>query len=98
MGGYYPGETISIRITTRDVNKELMDLDQDYPKISIYDPNGSQYGSTSSATRVSLGTYEFDWNVPLSYSYLYGTWIFKIEAKKGSYVKKKKMSFLVEQF
>lgn len=96
--GFYPGETISVRLIYKDRDGNYVDLTEGYPKVSIFNPNNEQVGDTFVASKVTTGIYEFDWDIPTSGDYLYGTWTIKVESKKGSWKRKKKSYFKVESF
>lgn len=98
MGGFYPNETILIHIEVLDREKKYMDVDEGYPLVSFFRPNGNKEGEDHVAERKATGIYELQWNIPSSGESLYGTWTVKIVSVKGTMIRKRKASFIVEEF
>lgn len=94
---YYPGETITIRLVYKDMEGNYVDLDTGFPLLTFCDPTGQQVGNPLGAERKSTGIYELDWNIPTSGN-LFGTWTIKIIAQKGSFTRKRKITFKVAEF
>lgn len=98
MKTYYPGETIGFRLKFKDASGKYVSLENSYPVISFYNPAGTKVGDDIIPNEIVPGIYEVIFEIPSSGDNIIGTWTMKITGKRGTWIRKEKLKFAVEQF
>jgi len=88
----HPEDTIRIKNTFKDENKALFDPDTQVVK--IYDPAKSLKATISNPTKVSLGVFYIEYDIPSDATE--GEWVAKWKAVKGTYKETEPFYFNVE--